>query len=74
MLPVGKDSKVIDPSKMTLKQKLVYEHVVFRMVVHRALLRGNGFFDVIFPQFPQATLSGLCGQIQSRNLQDRLPW
>lgn len=41
---------VLHPDKMTTADRLNFDHVGFRMELHRALLRGTGYYDVVVPQ------------------------
>lgn len=62
---------------MSKEQQLTYDHVVFRMEVHRALLRGNGFYNVLVPQFSEEAVALLGNQMQMLNLHEhipKLPW
>ncbi|WXC60287.1 hypothetical protein SNK03_006149 [Fusarium graminearum] len=62
---------------MSEEQQSTYDHVLFRMEVHRALLRGNGFYDVLIPHFSDEAIVSLGNQTQMQNLHGhirKLPW
>ncbi|EXA30509.1 hypothetical protein FOVG_18113 [Fusarium oxysporum f. sp. pisi HDV247] len=56
-IPVNKDYCIIPWQEMTTQQRLDYDQVAFRMQVQRALLRGNGFFDVLVKYKTPAEMS-----------------
>ncbi|KAF4996451.1 hypothetical protein FGRMN_4508 [Fusarium graminum] len=68
-LPVDKYGIIILPDKMDIPQRLKFDQVKFRMEVHRALLRGKGYYDLLVPECkPQA--EELDGRVQSLGLED----
>ncbi|KAF5670263.1 DNA helicase [Fusarium circinatum] len=67
-----KDGRIVPPHKMSSAGRLALDHVKFRMEIHRALLRGSGFYSALVPQFPEATIEAVGAQIQDLNLYDKM--
>lgn len=71
-IPLDKHGHILDPAKMSTEQKLALDHVLTRMDIHRALLRGNGFYEVLVPQIPEATVEAIGAQLQDLNLLEQM--
>ncbi|CVL08874.1 uncharacterized protein FPRN_14657 [Fusarium proliferatum] len=63
---------IVPPHKMSSAGMLALDHVKFRMEIHRALLRGSGFYTALVPRFPEATIEAVGALIQDLNLYDKM--
>ncbi|KAG5793069.1 hypothetical protein H9Q69_007878 [Fusarium xylarioides] len=71
-IPLDEHGHILRPEKMSTEQKLALDHVLTRMDIHRALLRGNGFYEVMVPQLPEATVEAIGAGLQDLDLLDRM--
>ncbi|KAF9774578.1 hypothetical protein IL306_007410 [Fusarium sp. DS 682] len=49
-MALDENGHILEPQMLDEEQKATYDNVMFRMDIHRALLRGTGFYDVLFKQ------------------------
>ncbi|KAM0186963.1 hypothetical protein ACHAPI_011470 [Fusarium lateritium] len=65
-VPIDENGDV--PDELDASQQLILDHVLFRMKVHRALLCGTGFFDVIVKE--EGMPASIAEQLALTNLND----